>query len=57
MFAATSNNSDFYDYQIEAGAVGVYETSDGGYSTTVTIDGVDFDISDGAWGCVSYNFV
>ena len=23
MFAATSNNSDFYDYQIEAGAVGV----------------------------------
>ncbi len=57
MFAATSNNSDFYDYQIEAGAVGVYETSDGGYSTTVTIDGVDFDISDGAWGCVAYSAI
>ena len=25
MFAATSNNPDFYDYQIEVGAVGVYK--------------------------------
>lgn len=57
MFAATSNNSDFYDYQIEAGAVGVYYTEDGGYSTTVTIDGVDYEISDGAWGCIAYSAI
>lgn len=57
MFAATSNNSDFYDYQIEAGAVGVYYTEDGGYSTTVTIDDVDYEISDGAWGCIGYSAI
>lgn len=57
MFAATSNNSDFYDYQIEAGAVGVYYTEDGGYSTTVSIDGKDYEISDGAWGCIAYSAI
>ena len=57
MFAATSNNSDFYDYQIEAGAVGVYYTEDGGYSTAVTIGGVDYEISDGAWGCIGYSAI
>lgn len=57
MFAATSNNSDFYDYQIEAGAVGVYYTEDGGYSTAVTIDGEDYEISDGAWGCIGYSAI
>lgn len=57
MFAATSNNSDFYDYQIEAGAVGVYKNEDGTYSTAVTIDGVDYEISDGAWGCIAYSAI
>ena len=57
MFAATSNNPDFYDYQIEAGAVGVYKNEDGSYSTTVTIDGRDYEISDGAWGCVAYSAI
>ncbi|MCD8081983.1 MAG: hypothetical protein LUE86_00295 [Clostridiales bacterium] len=55
MFAATSNNPDFYDYEIEAGAVGVYLLEDGSYSTTVTIDGVDYELSDGAWGCMAYS--
>lgn len=55
MFAATSNHSDYYDYQIEAGAVGVYQNEDGSYSTTVTIDGTDYEISDGAWGCIAYS--
>ncbi len=55
MFAATSNNPDFYDYQIAVGAVGVYQTTDGTYTTTVTIDGTDYDISDGAWGCIAYS--
>lgn len=57
MFAATSNNPDFYDYEIEAGAVGVYRNADGSYSTTVTIDGKDYEISDGAWGCVAYSAI
>ncbi|MCD8020500.1 MAG: hypothetical protein LUF92_13245, partial [Clostridiales bacterium] len=57
MFAATSNNSDFYDYEIEAGAVGVYANEDGTYSTTVTIDGTDYELSDGAWGCIAYSAI
>ena len=57
MFAATSNNPDFYDYEIEAGAVGVYKNDDGSYSTTVTIDGEDYEISDGAWGCIAYSAI
>ena len=57
MFAATGNNADYYDYQIEAGAVGVYKNEDGSYSTTVTIDDVDYDISDGAWGCIAYSAI
>lgn len=57
MFAATSNNPDFYDYQIEAGAVGVYRNSDGSYSTAVTIDGQSVELSDGAWGCVAYSAI
>lgn len=57
MFAATSNNPDFYDYQIEAGAVGVYQNEDGSYSTSVTIDGTDYEISDGAWGCIAYSAI
>ncbi|MCR4673732.1 MAG: hypothetical protein K5675_01885, partial [Lachnospiraceae bacterium] len=57
MVAATSNNSTFYDYEIECGAVGVYETSDGSYSTSVTIDGTTYEISDGVWGCVAYSAI
>lgn len=57
MFATTSDSPDFYDYQIEAGAVGVYYTEDGGYSTSVTIDGTDYQISDGAWGCIAYSAI
>ncbi len=57
MFAATSNNPDFYDYQIEVGAVGVYQNEDGSYSTTVTIDGEEVELSDGAWGCVAYSAI
>ena len=57
MFAATSNHPDFYDYQIEAGAVGVYKNRDGTYSTKVTIDGTDYEISDGAWGSIAYSAI
>lgn len=57
MFAATSNNSDYYDYEIEAGAVGIYENTDGTYSTTVSIDGKDQELSDGAWGCIAYSAI
>ncbi|MCD8038728.1 MAG: hypothetical protein LUE96_06545 [Lachnospiraceae bacterium] len=57
MFAATSNNPDFYAYEVEAGAVGVYQLEDGSYTTTVTIDGADSEISDGAWGCIAYSAI
>ncbi len=57
MFAATSNNSDFYAYEAEAGAVGCYALVDGSYSTTVSIDGTDYELSDGAWGCVAYSAI
>lgn len=55
MLAATGNNTDYYDYQIEVGAVGVYRNAGGSYSTTVTIDGVDYELSDGIWGCIAYS--
>ncbi|MCD7837219.1 MAG: hypothetical protein LUG83_11390 [Lachnospiraceae bacterium] len=57
MFAATSNNSDFYPYQEEVGAVGCYLNEDGTYITTVTIDGAEVDLSDGAWGCIAYSAI
>ncbi|MCD7821423.1 MAG: hypothetical protein LUG64_04345, partial [Clostridiales bacterium] len=57
MFAATSNNSDFYPYQAEVGAVGCYLNEDGSYSTTVTIDGEEVELSDGAWGCIAYSAI
>ena len=57
MLAATSNNEDFYDYEIEVGAVGVYDNGDGTYSTTVSIDGTDYELSDGVWGCIAYSAI
>ena len=57
MFAATSNNPDFYDYQIAVGAVGVYKNADGSYDTTVTVNGEAVELSDGAWGCVAYSAI
>ena len=57
MFAATGNNPDYYDYLIEAGAVGVYQYQDGTYTTTVTVNGTDYDLSDGAWGCIAYSAI
>lgn len=57
MLAATSNNPDFYDYEIEAGAVGVYKDSEGNYITTVTIDGNEVELSDGMWGCMAYSAI
>ena len=57
MLAATSNNSDFYPYEVAAGAVGVYSMKDGSYSTTVTINGKDYELSDGVWGCVAYSAI
>ncbi|MCR5417165.1 MAG: hypothetical protein K6E79_10245 [Pseudobutyrivibrio sp.] len=57
MVASTGNNSDFYDYEIEAGAVGVYQNDDGSYSTSVTIDGTTYEISDGVWGCMAYSAI
>ena len=57
MLAATSNNPDFYDYEISQGAVGVYKNSDGSYSTTVTVNGSEVELSDGLWGCIAYSAI
>ena len=57
MLAATSNNPDFYDYEIAAGAVGVYANEDGSYSTTVTVNGEEVELSDGLWGCMAYSAI
>lgn len=57
MLAATSHNPDFYDYEISQGAVGVYKNSDGSYSTTVTVNGSEVELSDGLWGCMAYSAI
>ena len=57
MLAATSDNPVFYDYEIEAGAVGVYKDSNGNYITSVTIEGEEVQLSDGMWGCMAYSAI
>lgn len=57
MLAATSDNPDFYDYEIDAGAVGVYKDSDGNYITSVTVNGKEVSLSDGMWGCMAYSAI
>lgn len=57
MLAATSDNPDYYDYEIAAGAVGVYKDSSGNYITSVTIDGKEYALSDGMWGCMAYSAI
>ena len=55
MVAATSDNSDYFPYEAEAGVVGIYQNEDGTYSET--IDSEDIEISDGVWGCVAYSAI
>ena len=55
MVAATSDNSDYFPYEAEAGAVGVYQNEDGTYSETIGTE--DTEISDGVWGCVAYSAI
>ena len=55
MVAATSDNPDFFPYEAEAGAVGIYQEEDGTYSEAVGSDGIE--ISDGVWGCVAYSAI
>ncbi len=57
MLAATSDNPDFYDYEIEAGAVGVYKDSEGNYITSVTVGDKEYALSDGMWGCMAYSAI
>ena len=57
MLAATSNNPDFYPYEAAAGAVGVYANDDGTYSTSVSINGQEVELSDGIWGCMAYSAI
>ncbi|MBQ9156046.1 MAG: hypothetical protein IJ137_04640 [Eubacterium sp.] len=57
MLAASSDHSDYYDYEIAAGAVGVYQDENGNYITSVTIDGQEMALSDGVWGCMAYSAI
>ncbi|WP_253288582.1 hypothetical protein [Blautia sp. MSJ-19] len=55
MVAATSDNSDYFPYEAEAGAVGIYQNEDRSYSEA--LESVDAEISDGVWGCVAYSAI
>ncbi len=55
MVAATSDNSDYYVYEVEAGAVGIYRNEDGTYSETLQSE--KGEISDGVWGCIAYSAI
>jgi hypothetical protein len=55
MFAATSNNPDFYPYQAEVGAVGVYKDAKTGKYVAALINGIP--LSDGAWGSEGYSTI
>ena len=55
MVAATSDNSDYFPYEVEAGAVGIYQNEDGTYSETIGSESAE--ISDGVWGCVAYSAI
>ena len=55
MVAATSDNSDYFPYEVEAGAVGIYQNEDGTYTETIAAG--DTEISDGVWGCVAYSAI
>ncbi len=57
MLAATSNNPDYYPYEAAAGAAGVYANEDGSYSTSVTVNGEEIELSDGLWGCMAYSAI
>lgn len=57
MLAATADNPDFFEYEIAQGAVGIYKDSTGNYSTTVTIDGKEEDLSEGLWGTMAYSAI
>jgi len=55
MFAATSNNPDFYPYEAEVGAVGVYKDAKTGKYVAALTNGAP--ISDGAWGSEAYSTI
>lgn len=55
MVAATSDNSDYFPYEVEAGAVGIYQNEDGTYSEN--LESNNTEISDGVWGCVAYSAI
>lgn len=58
MVAATSDNSDYFPYEVEAGAAGIYQNEDGTYSEVLESEEANgVEISDGVWGCVAYSAI
>ena len=53
LLASTGNSTEYYPYEVEAGAVGIYDNKDGSYTNTVVIDDIDMGITDGVWGCIA----
>ena len=53
LLASTGNSTEYYPYEVEAGAVGIYDNKDGTYTNTVVIDDIDMGITDGVWGCIA----
>ena len=53
LLASTGNSTEYYPYEVEAGAVGIYDNKDGTYTNTVVIDDIDMGITDGVWGCMA----
>lgn len=58
MVAATSDNSDYFPYEVEAGAAGIYQNEDGTCSEVLESEEANgAEISDGVWGCVAYSAI
>ena len=47
MVAATSDNSDYFPYEVEAGAVGIYQNEDGTYSETIGSENTEIQMEYG----------
>ena len=57
MLAATAQSPDFFDYEIEAGAVCIYKIGEDFYYPGSDFDGEGRIITDGVWGCIACNSV
>ena len=55
MLAATGASKDFYPYQVECGAVGIYSKGNGEYDSGIQVGDTFVEIDDSVWGCMAYS--